>query len=95
MPEHKLARPDVALVAEYLASEDVAVLESFRVRPTIGLDDVELSARTLLPLSVVNERVGRLLKDGLLRESRSRSGRVVYVLGWTGEPRKKFKIFGR
>lgn len=79
--------PDVLLAAEVLSAEDIAILEAFLVRPTAGMDDVQLAARTLQPLSIVNGRVEFLVRSGLLRKSVGRkNGRFIYRLGGRRAP---------
>lgn len=75
----------VLRAAELLSPEDIAVIESFLVKPTAGMDDVQLAARTLLPLSIVDDRVTRLVGVGLLSETRAKNGRTIYKLG---QPRR-------
>lgn len=71
----------VLRAAELLPPEDIAVIESFLIKPTAGMDDVQLAARTLLPLSIVDDRVKRLVGVGLLSQTLAKNGRTIYKLG--------------
>lgn len=82
-------------LAEALPLEDIEVLRAFLTRPTQGLDDVQLAARTKLPLSIVADHAQRLVTAGLLNRHDTPTGRVTYIMGRPVGERRKFRLRSR
>ncbi len=86
---------DVERAVRDLSFEDIAIIEAFLVRPTLTLDDVQLAARTMLPLSEAKARASHLAAQGLLLKEIGSNGRALYSLKRSSRGRKKAKTFDR